>query len=252
MAGNKINLSLQVDLRVIVGVLLAIIVGMLIAWMPWQKAEDSNNVIKVTGEAVVKAEPDEYVFYPSYQFKNADKTAAIDGANTKSATIVAKLKELGVPENKIRTDINGYKNQPYTGNTDEDYVYNLQITVTLESKDKAQSIQDYLTTTSPENSVTPQGSFSEAKRNELEARARDEATKDARAKADQSAKNLGFKVGRVKSVEDGAGFGGITPLMEGRAIALDSASEKSATTSPSVMPGENELHYSVTVTYFVR
>ncbi|MBA3758051.1 SIMPL domain-containing protein [Candidatus Saccharibacteria bacterium] len=248
--GNRINLS--VDLRVIIGVLLAIIVAMLIMWMPWQNAENDNETITVTGEALVKAEPDQYIFYPSYQFTNVDKTAAINAANAKSQDLTTKLKELGIADNKIKTDINGYKNQPFEGNTNQDYIYSLQLTVTLESRDKAQTIQDYLVTTGPENNVTPQGSFSETKQNELESQARDEATKDARAKADQSANNLGFKLGRVKAVEDGAGFGNPVPLLEGRGIALDSTAQKPESTNVNIMPGENELRYSVTVTYYVR
>ncbi len=54
-----------------------------------------------------------------------------------------------------------------------------------------------MVTTAPTGQVSPRPNFSDAKRKELESKARDEATKDARAKADQSARNLGFKVGKI-------------------------------------------------------
>jgi uncharacterized protein YggE len=120
------------------------------------------------------------------------------------------------------------------------------LTITVNDKALTQKVQDYLVTTSPTGSVSPQTTFSEAKRKELESKARDEATKDARSKAEQSAKNLGFKIGKVKSVEDGSGFGGIV-LREGLTMASDSKA-----TSLSVQPGENDLHYTVTVTYYLR
>jgi uncharacterized protein YggE len=246
---NKINLN--IDLRIVVLVLLAVIVSLLFAWMPWETTEKSDEVIKVTGETVVKSEPDQYVFYPSYQFKSADKAAASDQAAAKSDEVVKKLEELGVGEAQIKSSVDGYGGH-LTPESDEEYTYTANLVVTVGSRDMAQKIQDYIATTGAQGSVTPQGMFSEAKRKELEAQARDEATKDARKKADQSAENLGFKLGRVKSVEDGAGFSSPVPV-DSRAITLegrDMGTSASRAGLP-VMPGENELSYSVTVTYFL-
>ena len=250
MVKRKINVSL--DLRLVCVALLIVIIGMLLAWMPWQRSENSEEVITVTGETVLKAEPDEFVFYPAYQFKNTDKATASAAAANKSAEIVAKLRELGVAESAIKTSVDGYLSQPYPGgpSAQDEYIYTAQVTITVDSKESAQKVQDYIASTSPLYSVTPQGSFSESRKKELEAKARDEATKDARAKAEQSAENLGFSLGRIKSVEDGAGFSEARPLdLKGG----DAMMTREATTSSlAVNPGENEIRYSVTVTYFVR
>ena len=72
--------------------------------------------------------------------------------------------------------------------------------------------------------------------------------KHAREKADQSAKDLGFGVGSVKSVDDGPGFGGIMPMD----TRTTTNSSEIAPSSPVTQPGENELQYTVTVTYFIR
>jgi len=247
-AKTKVNFAL--DLRIIIAILLTIMTGMLLVWKPWQQAPGANaRTITVTGEATVKAEPDEYVFYPTYQFKNADKAAALKELTAKSNVIVAKLKELGVADKQIKTNAGGSDYQIYYPENTTDPTYSLTLTITLDNRESAQKVQDYLVTTSPTGSVTPQASFSTAKRKDLENQARDKATKEARSKADQSAKNLGFKIGAVKSVEDGAGFGGPIPLgreMSGGESVSDAKQEL------TVQPGENELNYTVTVVYFLR
>lgn len=251
MAEKKISLQLNVDLRVVCGVLMLVIVAMLIAWRPWEGAKD--RTVQVTGEAKVSAAPDEFVFYPIYQSKNTDRQAALDELNKKNAEIVAKLKALGVPENKIKTTTNGINYPDYPiregGPEPQTSTYTLQLTVTVPNLDEAQKVQTYLVTTAPTGEVSPVATFSEQKTKELQSKAREDATKDARTKAEQMAKNLGFRVGAVKTVEEGAGFGTYpTPLP---ARGLDVAAD-AATSKLSVQPGENELAYQVNVTYFVR
>jgi uncharacterized protein YggE len=245
MTGTEKKLNLQIDLRHIIAVLMILIVSMLFLWQPWQANQPSDRTIKVTGETTVLAEPDRFVFYPNYEFNNDSNAGAIKESTQKSNEIVAKLKELGVEERSIKTNANGY-NQAYYPEQSPKEVYNLQLTITVDDYGLAQKVQDYLLTTTPSGSITPQASFSESKYKELSAKARDEATKDARAKAEQSAKNLGFKIGAVKSVEDGSGFGDIIPLERG--IAMDAGNKNSM----PIQAGENELRYSVTVIYYVR
>jgi uncharacterized protein YggE len=107
-----------------------------------------------------------------------------------------------------------------------------------------------LLTTSPYGSVTPSAGFSKSKLKEVTNKARDEATKDARAKADQSAKNLGFSVGKVKTVKDDANGEGVYPMLL-RGSADASMAAGSPELSAPIQAGENELDYQVTVTYYV-
>lgn len=240
---NRLNFSL--DPRIIILLLLAVIVAMLAMWRPWS-ASGSDRTVVVTGETTVTAVPDEFVFYPSYEFENADKAAALAALSSKSEEVIAKLRELGVAEAKIKSNSSGYDYPKYPEDTDRDTTYSLQLTIEVGDKDLAQKVQDYLVTTTPTGAVSPQASFSDEKRRELESEARDEATKDARIKADQMATNLGFKVGKVKTVSDGSGFG-VMPYGPEMAISSDSARS-----TLSVQPGENEINYTVTVTYYVR
>lgn len=244
---TAVNFSL--DYRFIIGTLIVIIGIMLILWKPWEPQIDAKTrTVEVTGQAKVTATPDEFVFTPAYEFKNDKKDAALAELSKKSDEVVKKLKELGVADNKIKTNSDGYDYPIYQGDDKTTPTYTLRLTVTVNDKDKAQKVQDYLVSTAPTGAVSPQATFSDAKRKELETKARDEATREARAKADQSAKNLGFKVGAVKSVNDGAGFGGVFPAIGRGSMELDIASD----TKLNLQPGENDLNYSVTVVYFVK
>lgn len=242
---QKNRSSLTIDYRIITVVLLLVIAGMLALWRPWETK--GERTVEVTGQATVTGVPDEFVFYPTYDFKNASREAALAALTKKSEEIVAKLKELGVADNTIKTNSDGYDYPVYKEGDASTPTYTLRLTVTLADKDKAHKVQDYLLTTTPTGSVSPQAAFSDKKRSELETQARDQATKDARAKAEQSAKNLGFSLGAVKTVNDGAGFG-VFPFRGN--VAQDIAT--AAPESLAIQPGENELNYSVTVTYFVR
>src|SRR3990167_157592 len=247
----KKQLSMSLYPRIIIAVLLVVIGVMAYLWKPWDLSpKATDRTVSVTGQATVKAEPDEYVFYPSYEFKNADKAVALAEMTKKSDELVAAIKKLGVPDSAIKTNASGYGQGIYYPVIDEgSTTYTLSLTITVANRELSQKVQDYLVTTSPSGAVSPLASFSEEKQNQLESQARDQATKDARAKADQSAKNLGFKITKVKSVDDGAGFGGIEPLLRGGAVSTDVAE---ASPRLTVQPGENELSYSVTVVYYIK
>ncbi len=240
------HLNFSFDLRLITFLLAVTIVAMLLIWKPWSPT-DSTRTIDVTGEARLTAEPDEFVFYPTYDFKNADKAAALAEVSKKSDEVVAKLKELGVADKDIKTNSSGYDFPYYSDTSSPVLTYTLQLTVTIGNRELAQKVQDYLVTTTPTGAISPQATFSDTKRRELESKARDEATKEARAKAEQSAENLGFKIGKVKSVQDGLGFGNDILPLNARGIAEDTA-----TTKLGIQPGENEFTYSVSVTYYLR
>lgn len=247
---NKLHLNL--DYRIIIGVLLVAVGIMLALWRPWESAPtDQSKTITVSGVAKMNAVPDEYVFTPSYQFKNANKDAALAELTTKSNEIVAKLKGLGVSNDKIKTNSSGYNYSYYYDSLNKTSTYTLRLTITVNNKELAQKVQDYLITTSPIGTVSPEAQFSDKKQKELESQARDQATKDARAKADQMAKNLGFKVGKVKSVEDSGGAGDYpTPLYAAANSA--EASDLKSTASLEVQPGENDFEYAVSVVYYIK
>jgi uncharacterized protein YggE len=246
---NKARQKISLDYQMVVIFLITVIAAMLVVWKPWAATSNNGRTIEVTGESTVTATPDKFVFYPSYQFTNASKNEAIKAMNAKSNEITTELEKLGVPEKDIKTNSSGYETLPYKPESGEQTpTYNLQMTIITDSQAQAQKVQNYLETTALTGSVSPQAAFSDSKRKKLESQARDKATKDARAKADQTASNLGFKIGKVKSVSDGSGPVS-TPLMDGRSAA---SSEIALDSSAAIHPGENDLPYSVTVVYFIK
>lgn len=232
-------------------VLAAALLVMFLLWKPWDsKTSAGDRTVSVSGSATLKAEPDEFMFYPSYEFKNTDKAAGLKELTAKSDEVVAGLKKVGIADKDIKTNASGYRDYYFYNDEDRTHTYSLQVTATTSTREMAQKAQDYLLTTNPSGAVTPQASFSKAKQKELEAKGRDQATKEARAKAEQQGKNLGFKLGAVKSVEDsGDGYGYPMPL----AATMDSVKAVgSAAPSMAVQPGENELTYTVQVVYYIR
>jgi uncharacterized protein len=242
---TKVKLNFNLDYRLIIGLLLVVIAVMLFVWKPWQSDKVTDRTIEVTGTSTISARPDEFVFYPTYEFENEDKDAALKQLSAKSAEIVAGLKERGVADKDIKVNSDSWSYPVYEriGST---ATYTLRLTVTVGSQALAQKVQDYLVSTTPSGTISPQANFSESKRKVVEAEGRDKATKDARQKAEQSAKNLGFKLASVKTVNDGSGFGGVVPLYGKEMTARDSSA------SLPVQPGENELTYTVTVTYYIK
>lgn len=231
--------------------LLIVLVAAVVLWKPWQaNIKAGERTVSVTGTATLKAEPDEFVFNPTYEFTNADRQTALNDLTKKSEEVTAKLKSLGVPSNKIKVNSNNY--DIYTPAPNGEPTYNLSLIVTTSTKTLTQTVQDYLLTTKPSGAITPSAVFSSVKQKALESQARDKAEQDARAKADQSAKNLGFKVGNVKAVED-SGFidYGCSGLICRGTSTLDAA-EDTVKSSLIVQPGENELSYSVKISYYIR
>lgn len=216
-------------------------------WWFGSRSQNPDRTLSITGTATIKAEPDEFSFYPSYEFKNTSKDAALATLTAKSEQIITELKKLGVADNKIKTNASGYERGIYLPKAESDgTTYNLSLTVNVSSKELAQKVQDYLVATAPTGAVTPQPTFSEAKQKQLEADARAKAEQDARLKAEASAKNLGYKIGKVKSISEAGA--GIMPAFD---LLRQGGNASVSSERLPIQPGENNLPYSVTVVYFI-
>lgn len=249
-------MKLSIDVRWICGLLLAVILGMLIVWKPWSKAVSTDKTITVTGEASAEKAPDEYVFYPVYSSNGDTSAVAVQAVSKKGNEVVSKLKELGVKDQQIKTDVDvngGYFGIEPLSPTDDRSIKNtksasFRITCKISDKDLAQKITDYLATSGAIGGITPQVQFKEETTKQIEKDLREAATKDAKDKAQAQAKILGVKLGKALKVAD---------KDEGRVIySYDSinssaiAEDKSAT--PKIYPGTQPIRFSVTVTFAIK
>jgi uncharacterized protein YggE len=245
----KQSLNIKINAWIICAVLLVANLITIGFWQPWANRPISTRTIAITGSTTIEAEADQFIFSPYYQKDNADKVAANAELSMLAGNITTKLKELGVANSAIKTDVNSYESSIYYSEQPDSTISTLYVTITIRDKDLAQKVQDYIVTTSPVGSITPQISFSNDKQKTLETQARKAALIDAKSKAEASAKQLGAKIGRVASVKDN-NYGGISPMpwMTSTDVASPE-STKSSSSSYSIQPGLNEYSFSIEVTY---
>lgn len=241
---RKVRIS--IDLRLLSVFLGLVIIVMLGLWQPWA---DKGPIRKITvaGQARLVAEPDSYMFHPYYQQTDADKQVAIQALNTKVSQITDKLKELGVEDKDITLQSNAYEAYYRDPGTNAVTAY---LSVKVNSKELAQKVQDYLLTTGPSGSISPSPSFSDEKKKGLEAEARDKALADARTQAERSAKQEGLKVGKVLEVKDINSGGIFLPM--GSGVAEDSVSSSDRSSSLPIFPGEQEVSFTLEVTFELK
>jgi len=244
------KLAVKLDLRLVCLLLLLIIGGMLAAWQPWNDSgKNSSRKITITGQATIKAEPDQYQFSPYYE---RDTTAEVTALNDQ---IIKGLNNLGVSDAQIKNNVSKFNKpqfSPEVPGGDQEKV-NLSLTITLPNKDLVQKVQDYLVTTNPNGSITPYPSFSTQQQKELTDRARGQAISDAKQRADKTASGLDARIGKVLEISEVQPGGGVFPYLTGNqsepSIATDGGAAES---SIAVQPGENEFSYSVKVTFALK
>jgi len=247
---SKSKLSLNLDLRWLVLALIIIIGGMLALWRPWQ-ANNAGRSVSVSGQATIEAEPDEYVFSPSFELTGSDQNQLTAQISETVDEAVAALKALGVKDSDIKLSAYGGDDYYlYPTGTSGQYRVSANLSVSVDSLELAQQIQDYLATTKAAGQLTPIAQFSEAKRKELDGQAREQAIADARTKAEQSAVLLNAKLGKVLEVSE-AGSWDFIP-MPYAADGREAVTSDSAAAGLPVLPGTNDYTYSLNVKFSIR
>ncbi len=247
---NSHAVTIKVSWRSVAAVLLATNLISVILWKPWDTTPATVRKITVAGEAVVDAVPDEYVITPYFEFTNTDRAVATDELSKQSTAISAKLKELGVADEQIKSSTTGYDMYTYSDTANTSNTLQLQYTITLDNKELAQKVQDYLLSLKPKGQISPSATFSEKKRKELEEQVRAKAIDDAKAKAEKTAAQLGSKVGKAINISDGAGYGMPMPVAYGSVGTMEARLDTSA--SVPVQEGQDKFRYSVSVEYELK
>lgn len=235
---KKITLTLSwKPLSIILALLL---VGLTIYTKPWETPISNARTIKIDGEVSIKRVPDSFIFNPSFE---ADSQQAI---NDKTNEVVAKVKELGLGDAGIQTQISSYENYGMDG-PDGTFNHTLYLTLSVEDKDLAQKIQDYLASAGAVGSISPTVGFTRATQKALKDEATAKAVEDAKKRGESTAQNLGVKLGRVITVNEPENMD-VYPI-----AAYDSSfAEGSSKSSLPINAGESEYNYKIEVEFEIR
>lgn len=242
-ATQKITLS--INPIAIICILVAVIIAMLAMWQPWHNPR-LERTITIAGQGQVESIPDEFTFSPYFQRTGSNTAALKAELDNYGNTLLNEVVKLGVKKDDVTLNSNNFIQSGAAeiapDKATQQNIVSLYVTIKTSSKETAQKIQDYLAQTDAQGQTTSHPSFSKKKNQELENQARDNATKDARAKAERTAKTVNAKVGKVVSVKETSSSGPVYP------VAMDSA-EGSARSSLPVTPGKNTVTSNVEVVF---
>ena len=220
-------------------ILAALLIGLTIYTKPWDTTSANPRTVTIKGEATIKRAPDSFVFSPAYEADTQEEITA------KTNEVVTKVKELGLGDAGIQSSVSNYNKYNPDGSTGEP-VYSVYLTLSVEDKDLAQKVQDYLLTTSSTGQITPSSGFTKATQKALRDEATSIAVEDARKRADSTAANLDTKVVKViKVTEPEQTDMGLYP-------AYASMDTKSSGSSLPINAGESDFNYTVEVEFEIR
>jgi uncharacterized protein YggE len=235
------RLVLTFSWKMLAIILAVLLVGLTIYTKPWDTTSANPRTVTFKGEATVKRAPDSFVFSPAYEASTQEEIT------TKTNEVVTKVKELGLGDAGIQSSVSNYNKYSPDGLTGEP-VYSVNLTLSVEDKELAQKIQDYLLTTGSIGQITPSSGFTKATQKALRDEATSVAVEDARKRADSTAANLDTKVVKViKVTEPDQIDGGIYPMYS----SLDMKSSEGGSSLP-INAGESDFNYTVEVEFEIR
>lgn len=169
--------------------------------------------------------------------------------NSTANKIIQDLKNLGIEDKNIKTtNYSVYPNYDY--NSGRQNITGYTVTQNLEVKikpiDKANKALD--TVTADGANLVGGISFvlDPETQKKLERKARDEAVKDAKEKAESLASSAGIRLGKIIDVQEGASFEP-RPIMQ--KATLPGGLGGSAEDQTQITPGENTVTITVTIYY---
>jgi len=233
------------------GALAALLLGAVMTAQPALAQGDGSTprLLTVSGEGEAKARPDQATL--SAGVVTDGKTAADAlGTNSRAMTSVfATLKRLGIPDKSIQTsgisvtpqypDYNSKQPHRVIG-----YQVSNSVTVTADDLDRLGPAIDALVSSGANN--LGEISFSIRDPKPLMATTREDAVKDAMAKAETLSRAAGVSLGPIVSISEGSYAAPPQPM---RIMAFTTAVDKAPT---PVAAGENTLSTTVSVTWEIR
>ena len=208
----------------------------------------SATGIAVTGTGKASGAPDIVTLQLGVQVEASTVAAARDGAAASQQKVIDAIKKAGVADKDIRTvqfSIEPQYDFSTRIQTLRGYRVTNVINVTVRKVDDASKVIDDAVSAGGNNVVVRSISFSIEDPTSLRETAREEAMKDARARAGQLAKLGGVSLGGPISISEGTA---VTPVPFLSAPRTGSGAEAST----PIQPGELEVTVNVSVLYAIE
>jgi len=250
---------------IFVGVILACVflgVQTLKGFSDLQGGSSQKNTITVEGYGEAMAIPDIATFTFSVVSLKSSVEAAQTDATAKSNAATKYLQDAGVAEKDIQTtNYSVYPQYEYTQGPCTQFScpsgeqtlkgYEVRQTTTVKVRDltKAGALLTGIGSTGATELSGLNFTFDDPNKNKDEARSI--AIANAKAKADELAKQLGVRVVRVVSFTESSG-GYYPPMPYGRGMEVSTQALDSKATAPNISTGENTVVSNVAVVYEIR
>lgn len=172
-------------------------------------------------------------------------SSAQEQTNTAANKIINDLKKLGIKDKDIKTT-NYSVNPNYDFNRGEQNITGYTVTQTLEISVAPIDVANKAIDTATSDGANLVGGvnfvFDEKTKKNLENKAREDAVKEAKEKAQNLAKITGIKLGRIVDVQESGNF-------EPRPIFATQSLEVGKAADTSLQPGENSITINITLYY---
>lgn len=212
------------------------------------------HILSVSGEGEVRAVPDQAQLSAGVVTQGKTAAEALAANSTAMNSVFAALKKRGVPEKSITTSNFSINPQypPYRQDAPQEdrtriigYEVSNQVTVVLDDVSKVGATLDALVASGANQAGGVSFTIHDPK--PLMRDAREDAVKDALAKAQTLAKAAGVTLGPIISISEGGGYQPM-PVFAGKAIRMDAV----AAPPPPVAPGEQSLTVNVSITWEIQ
>lgn len=215
-------------------------------------ASNSNEkIIRVTGEAVLTAAPDQGTIILAVETRNVNARTAVEENAKLTSAVISALKNMGLNDEQIKTgtynlySYNEYIPEKAREEQQVQYRATNTLQITISDLDKVGNVIDAAIKAGANRVQSVQFELKDAEAVKLEALQK--ATIQARAKAEAMAKGAGVSITGIKTIsEDSYGYTPYRASYQRDMIMADAA--ESAPSTP-IVTGDVEVYARVIVEY---
>lgn len=218
---------------------------------------NASNTITVEGDSEVFAAPDIATISFSATSTKKELSDAQAEVEKNSSAAISAVKGLGIDAKDIQTTYyNAYPQYDYkcgqfgcggSNGTLTGYQVTQTTTVKIRDLDKVNDVLAVAGAAKVSDISGP--NFDIEKKDELQAEAREEAIKEAKEKAKVLADQLGVRLGKIVSFNEG-GYGG--PIMYAKTEMAMAQDSRAGNPAPTIETGQNRIYSSVSIVYRVK